>query len=130
MTTTKTLATGGHLEYRGLHIEPKRDFGRNGGTGWLVTDGVCNVLPGATWAHSIEGAVQLADDYIMAGGLGRTDNQVHIDDNAVAPVFWRLVRARQEADRTTCETRSEISGERCIKPQGHLLAHQWRAKQC
>jgi hypothetical protein len=46
-------------------IVPKRDFGRMGfwiegkwvKTGFVVTDGFCNVMPGATWFRTVADAM-------------------------------------------------------------------------
>lgn len=49
------------------HIKVKRDFGSGPGwlingryvrTGFVVTDGFCNIMPGATWFLSIADAVR------------------------------------------------------------------------
>ena len=78
-----------NVPYFGYTIQPKRDFGKlpfliNGrmvSSGWVVTDGICNVLPGATWAETIDQAKQLVRMYIQA------------DYNA--DLFWQLVKAKK-----------------------------------
>jgi len=75
-------------KYRGFTIKPKLDFGRYGflingkwvTTGWVVTDGFCNVLAGATWSRTIAGAKNL----ILA----------HIESKGNADLFWKIVKAR------------------------------------
>lgn len=65
---------GDTMSYAGYKIVPKRDFGNshyliNGVKvthGWVVTDGVCNVIPGATWARTKEQACHLIDVYLAA----------------------------------------------------------------
>jgi hypothetical protein len=78
------------IEYRGYQIKPKRDFGShpyhtsNGGViykGYVVTDGICNVMPGATWAHSVSEAKEMID--------------VFIESNGDSAKFWELLRERQ-----------------------------------
>ena len=78
------------IEYRGYKIEPKRDLGShpyhrsNGGViykGYVVTDGICNVMPGATWAHSVVEAKAMVD--------------VFIESNGDSAKFWELLRERQ-----------------------------------
>lgn len=48
-------------------IVPKRDFGSGPGfwikgkfvkSGFVVTDGICNIMPGATWFQTVEEAMQ------------------------------------------------------------------------
>ena len=74
--------------YRGFQIHLKRDFGRGKGflikgryvkRGYVVTNGTCNVMPGATWAQTIFQARGLIDALIESQG----------DSNK----FWEIVRA-------------------------------------
>ncbi len=70
----KTTAT-----YRGYTIRIKRDFGRfgwwdstqgrNRKRGVVVTDGFCNVMPGAAWFQSVDEACQ-GIDALNNVGLG------------------------------------------------------------
>ena len=91
MSKHNKLSDDGYLKYRGFRIERKRDFGRFGflidgkcvKTGYVITDGICNILPGATWSQTIEGAVDLIDAFITSAGD--------------SDVFWKLVRAQQSA---------------------------------
>lgn len=83
----RTLCTTGHVKYRGYQIQRKRDFGSQGnwnknGTpkGYVVTDGFCNVMPGATWSKTLFQAVKMIDDFITSEGD--------------ATKFWRLVQTR------------------------------------
>lgn len=77
------------IEYRGFQIVPKRDFWvhpyeDSGGTckkGYIITDGFCNVMPGATWAHSVIEAKAMVDAVIEAEGSSDR--------------FWVLLRERQ-----------------------------------
>lgn len=77
------------IEYRGFNIVPKRDFWIQpfqncGGTykkGYVITDGFCNIMPAATWAHSIIEAKAMIDVFIEA------------DSNS--DKFWELLRGRQ-----------------------------------
>ena len=72
--------------YKGFHIVPKLDIGHPGfliegkwvKTGWVVTDGHCNILPGATWAQTVEGAKSLI--------------RAHIKSHGDAPKFWEIVK--------------------------------------
>ena len=73
--------------YRGFVIKPKRDFGAGKGflingrwvkQGYVVTDGTCNVLPGATWAETLFKARGLVD--------------AHIESNGDAVRFWEIVQ--------------------------------------
>jgi len=60
-------------------IVPKRDFGLGKGFlingqwikhGFIVTDGVCNIMPGATWFRTIEDAMEAL--FIYCGCHGDT----------------------------------------------------------
>lgn len=69
-------------------IVPKRDFGNQpfliGGklvkSGFVVTKGHCNVMPGAAWFQTIPEAVNAI--YNLAEAKGSSDK------------FWQLMRAR------------------------------------
>lgn len=61
-------------------IVPKLDFGPGPGyliegeyvkKGFIVTDGICNIMPGATWFRTIEDAEWGIKAYDMAAGDGR-----------------------------------------------------------
>jgi hypothetical protein len=68
-----------------FRIKPKRDFGNkkfliNGryvNSGFVVTDGVCNVMPAATWFETIQQALFAIDCLLAAGS-----------DSAL---FWKLI---------------------------------------
>lgn len=89
-------------EYRGLQIKIKRDFGRLGNyddngnpKGYVVTDGYCNVMPGATYAHSVLAAQRLIDAYFDAGGeVMKPGDPGYAECGPDAAVFWDLVRKR------------------------------------
>jgi hypothetical protein len=84
-TLDQKLPEGGH-RYRLLFIVPKRDFGPQGflidgkwvKTGWVVTDGLCNVMPGATWFQTVQEAKHAID--ILIGVRGD------------AEMFWEILR--------------------------------------
>ncbi len=77
------------IAYRGVEIVPKKDFWIHpyedcGGIckkGYIVTDGFCNVMPGAAWAKSILEAKSMVDALIEANGDSTQ--------------FWALLRERQ-----------------------------------
>ena len=66
---------GGHTEYAGFHVVPKRDFGKVGHympegyirAGWLVVKDGVNVMPGAVWALTRAEALQMIDVWIACG---------------------------------------------------------------
>jgi hypothetical protein len=71
-----------------FRIVPKRDFGAGKGflidgawvkSGFVVTDGRCNIMPGATWFLTVAQAMRAIRIYVEVGG------------DAVA--FWAAVRA-------------------------------------
>lgn len=72
-------------------IVPKRDFGGkpfliNGKTvmrGFVVTDGLCNVMPGATWFQTIPDALRAIGVLMVTGET---------------PRFWTVLRALQSKD--------------------------------
>lgn len=97
---------GHEEEYRGFLIKPKRDFGRYGywspehrcnlNAGWVLVHGSglfrgCNAAPGATFAWTLKGAREMADDMIAAGFSGRCDT---VDGGGSSDEFWRLNRER------------------------------------
>lgn len=67
-------------------IVPKRDFGSGKGfwlkgagetgtdkygwvkTGFVVTDGICNIMPGATWFRTVAEAIAALDIYVSVRG--------------------------------------------------------------
>ena len=77
-------------------IKPKRDFGKGPGHwlpnagphgtgrygfvkhGYVVTDGSCNVMPGATWFRTVEDANRAI--FILEASNGNSDK------------FWELIR--------------------------------------
>ncbi len=79
----------GTRRYRTLQIVPKRDFGATGflikgkmvKKGWVVTDGVCNVMPGATWFTTVPKAKQAID--VLIGVKGD------------AEMFWDIIQPFQ-----------------------------------
>lgn len=78
---------GDSINIGNYRIVPKRDFGtgQKHQHGWVVTKGACNILPGATWARSMDEAKKLLNCFIAAGGdeLGET--------REVAQRFWAFV---------------------------------------
>lgn len=84
---------------RRFRIVPKRDFGSGSGfwcagagtvgterygwvkRGFVVTDGVCNIMPGATWFRSVADAMEAIKVYWEARGDGAE--------------FWSLWQARK-----------------------------------
>ena len=78
------------MKYRNFEIAPKLDFGKVGHyiggkyikTGHVVTDGFCNVLPGATWARTPSQARDLID--------------AHIESQGDAETFWGIVKKQNE----------------------------------
>jgi hypothetical protein len=79
----------GGVRYRTLFIVPKRDFGGQPHLikgkmvmkGWVVTDGLCNVMPGATWFQTKQRA-RFAIDVLIA---------VRGD----AEMFWEIIQPFQ-----------------------------------
>lgn len=77
------------IEYRGYHIVPKRDFGNSPfqsagcifSKGYIITDGYCNMMPGASWSHDVIGAKVMIDILIEAKESGKD--------------FWDLLREKQ-----------------------------------
>lgn len=76
------------IEYRGFHIEAKRDFGNqpfsNVNTyrkGYVVVKNGANIMPGGTWASSIIEAKVMIDTYLEADGN--------------AQLFWDILRRKQ-----------------------------------
>lgn len=65
-----------HIRYRTLFIAPKRDFGgqaylikgRSVMSGFIVTDGSCNVMPGATWFETVDEAKHAIDVLLAVKG--------------------------------------------------------------
>ena len=70
-----------------FRIVPKRDFSGNGfwisghwvKSGFIVTDGFCNIMPGATWFRSIADAMNALEVFIEVGGN--------------AAKFWTTIRS-------------------------------------
>jgi hypothetical protein len=63
------------VRYRTLIIKPKLDFGTGYlikgvmvKEGWLVSDGCCNIMPGATWFETIDEAKHAIDILIAVKG--------------------------------------------------------------
>lgn len=77
------------IAYRGFEIVPKKDFWIQphqdcGGIykkGYVVTDGISNVMPGAAWARSVVEAKAMVDALVEAG-----------EDS---DKFWQILRERQ-----------------------------------
>lgn len=108
----RQLYEDGHSEeYRGFIIKPKRDFGRtsywsaehrcNLNAGWVILYGSgkysgCLATPGATFAWTLQGAREMADDMIAAGYTGECNT---VGGGGNSDEFWRLNYARHDAKR-------------------------------
>lgn len=76
--------------YKGLQIVPKLDFGRTGflidghfvKEGYVVTDGLCNVMPGAIWFQTVKEAQVGIDVYHITGETQRFHTVYHEIDKA------------------------------------------------
>lgn len=77
---------------RRWRIVPKRDFGSGPGfwidgqwvkTGYVVTDGICNVMPGATWFRTVARASEALVIYVEVAAAGGD-----------AEEFWRRIREK------------------------------------
>lgn len=87
--------------YRTLFIEPKRDFGTQGFLingkmvmkGWVVTDGLCNVMPGATWFQTVKKAKFAIDVLIAVRGH--------------AGMFWEIM---QRFEHTPGDRKEDFPG--------------------
>lgn len=64
--------------YRGYTIVTKQDWGKSRGhyidgfyvrTGYIVTDGICNIVPGAGWFQTPSKARTWIDDAIARGDI-------------------------------------------------------------
>jgi len=77
------LATAAYpmAKARGLRGGKIRSEGSSVCKGYVVTNGVCNVMPGATWAHSIIEAKVMIDILIEANGNSAR--------------FWEILREPQ-----------------------------------
>jgi hypothetical protein len=83
------LPDKGAVRYRTLFITPKRDFGGQPHLikgkavmkGWIVTDGACNVMPGATWFETKARARHAIDVLIAVQGN--------------AQMFWEIIQPFQ-----------------------------------
>lgn len=83
------LTKGKGTEMAKYRIVPKRDFGSGPGfyirgqyvkSGFVVTDGLCNIMPGATWFRTIPEA--MAALFVYCGVHGDADS------------FWRIMHNR------------------------------------
>lgn len=86
---------GKGLEYRGYYIKVKQDFGRDGSGfhlidglpcawGYIVTDGFCDVSPGAAWYATVADAKVAIDILVHVGGEKNSSR------------FWNIMRRYQE----------------------------------
>jgi hypothetical protein len=62
--------------YKGYKIEEKMDFGKNTGSGFVITKNSVNIMPGATWALDVKEAHLMIDIYEKSDG--------------VPEMFWKL----------------------------------------
>lgn len=83
--------------YRGFTIAAKRDFdigflidGFLVRAGYIVTDGVCEVMPGAVWFQTVQHAMKAIDDLIASQAMPRGPTGEH--------PFWALNRLRGAAE--------------------------------
>lgn len=77
-------------------IVPKRDFPRSYGThgfydrgcwinhGFVVTDGFCNIMPGATWFETVKQAMHSLEVYVSVNGDAKK--------------FWAILRGNDIHD--------------------------------
>lgn len=87
-------------------IVPKKDFGREGyldsdgnllTAGWVITDGVCNVVPGAGWAATLReaarmvGALMVAEAVTGCERVGPTKERSRAEAATFAQVFHGLM---------------------------------------
>lgn len=101
------------VRYRTLFIVPKRDFGANGflikgkivKSGWIVTDGNCNVMPGATWFRTKQKAKFAIDVLIAVEGD--------------ADMFWEII---QPFKHTPGEKSGDSAGANSTTTQGRHYA--------
>jgi hypothetical protein len=93
------------VRYRLLIITPKRDFGdgflikgKMVKEGWVVTDGFCNVMPGACWFQTIDEAKRAID--VLIAVKGDSD------------MFWEIIQPFQltPGDKDHSENGTVISG--------------------
>jgi hypothetical protein len=103
----RDLYEAGHSEeFRGFVIKPKRDFGRTGywssehrtniNAGWVICYGSgtyrgCNAAPGATFSWTLQGAREMIEDLIKAGGSGRCNE---VSGGIDSELFWKFNYAR------------------------------------
>lgn len=110
--------------YRGFRIVPKLDFGGRPflidgeyvSSGFVVVgpstlEGIeyvtGNVMPGATWATTVDRARALVDDYFTAG-LNAIDHKDSPEMRAAVAKFWELVRARA-ANKPECRVPKSLA---------------------
>jgi hypothetical protein len=75
--TALTALNKGDTQMTNYKIKVKRDFGKfgwydsetrsNRRDGFVVTDGICNVIPGACWFKTIEDAMVGVQAHMMSG---------------------------------------------------------------
>lgn len=95
------MKTGNKVTYRGYEIHEKKDFGSKPflidgfmvAHGYVVTDGICNVIPGAGWFLTVQDALTGIDDLIAAGDCSDT--------------FHALRKARREGRERQSMTENE-----------------------
>lgn len=86
---------GTFIEYAGFKIMPKRDFGETGfwdshtrrhvKEGWVIVRAGCNIMPGATWAHTQAQATQMIDAFIVVDEDPQKFHHLMRAINAAAP---------------------------------------------
>lgn len=83
--------TKNRIEYAGFTIQQSDHCGAAGEPGWAISKNGANPMPGATFAKTEGGAVQLVDVY-MAVGLDVCD-PAGVEWATRAQRFWHLLRA-------------------------------------
>jgi hypothetical protein len=108
---TEPLPDASAVRYRTLFITPKRDFGtgflikgKMVTDGWIVTDGTCNIMPGATWFETVEEAKFAIDVLIAVQGD--------------ADMFWEIMQPFKH----TPGEKSEDSDTNCTTTHGRHYA--------
>lgn len=95
----KQWQQGTTIQYGGCIVKASKDFGTKGTAldhAWVVVRKGCNVMPGATWARSMDEACRLIDVLIVAETI--TGPESNRGPHRVADVFWHLLRATQRGE--------------------------------
>jgi hypothetical protein len=111
---SETRVPPGSKRYRVFNIVPKRDFGRTGflidgkkvTKGWIVTDGFCNKMPGATWFTTVAKAKNAIDLLIAVDGD--------------ADMFWELMQPFKITPGDTAEKHGMSKESASIRKGRHF----------